>query len=65
MGRPASTLRKWEQGVNVPHPTIQAAALAAMKSAKRKSRKAENASDQATEGAARRSDEAEKQSNSK
>ncbi len=43
MGRPASTLRKWEQGVNVPHATIQAVALAALKSVKRKSRKAENA----------------------
>lgn len=42
MGRPVSTLRKWEQGVNVPHPTIQAVALAALKSAKRPERKAEN-----------------------
>ncbi len=42
IGRSASTYRKWEQGVNVPHPTIQAAALAALKSAKRRSRKAEN-----------------------
>jgi len=48
IGRSASTLRHWEQAVNVPHPTIQAAALQALKSAKRKSRKAENASDQAT-----------------
>ena len=42
IGRPASTLRKWEQAVNVPHATIQAAALAALKSSKRKSRKSEN-----------------------
>ena len=33
MGRPVSILRKWEQGVNVPHPTIQAVALAALKKA--------------------------------
>jgi len=43
IGRPASTLRKWEQAVNVPHATIQAAALATLKSSKRKSRKSENA----------------------
>jgi len=43
IGRSASTYRKWEQNVNVPHPTIQAVALAALKSAKRPKRKAENA----------------------
>jgi DNA-binding transcriptional regulator YiaG len=51
IGRPASTLRKWEQAVNVPHATIQAAALAALKSSKRKSRKSENAFDVATKPA--------------
>lgn len=40
IGRSASTLRKWEQGVNVPHATIQAVALAALKSAKRPKRNA-------------------------
>ena len=39
MGRSASTLRKWEQGVNTPHAQIQALALAAMTPAKRRSRK--------------------------
>ena len=42
IGRSASTYRKWEQGVNTPHAQIQALALAALKSSKRKSRKAEN-----------------------
>lgn len=41
IGRSASTLRKWEQGVNTPHSQIQALALSALKAAKRKSRKAE------------------------
>ncbi len=45
MGRSASTLRKWEQAVNVPHATIQAAALSALKSTKRPKRKAENGKD--------------------
>jgi DNA-binding transcriptional regulator YiaG len=42
IGRPASTLRKWEQGVNVPHAQIQALALAALKSKKRPKKQAEN-----------------------
>jgi DNA-binding transcriptional regulator YiaG len=42
IGRSVRTLQAWEQGVNVPHATIQAAALAALKSSKRKSRKSEN-----------------------
>lgn len=42
IGRPASTLRKWEQGVNVPHATIQAAALKSLKSKKRTKKQAEN-----------------------
>lgn len=51
IGRSASTYRKWEQGVNVPHPTIQAVALQSLKSAKRPKRKAENASDHPQNGA--------------
>lgn len=42
IGRPASTLRKWEQGVNVPHAQIQALALKALKSSKRTKKQAEN-----------------------
>jgi len=42
IGRSVRTLQAWEQAVNVPHATIQAAALAALKSSKRKSRKSEN-----------------------
>lgn len=49
IGRPASTLRKWEQGVNVPHAQIQALALAALKSKKRTKKQAEN-NDSATAG---------------
>jgi len=48
IGRSASTLRKWEQGVNTPHAQIQSLALAALKSAKRPKRKAENIENQAT-----------------
>ena len=43
IGRSVRTLQAWEQGVNTPHAQIQALALAALKSAKRKSRKSENA----------------------
>jgi DNA-binding transcriptional regulator YiaG len=42
IGRSVRTLQAWEQAVNVPHATIQSAALAALKSSKRKSRKSEN-----------------------
>ena len=49
IGRPASTLRKWEQGVNVPHAQIQTLALAALKSKKRTKKQAEN-NDSATAG---------------
>lgn len=42
IGRPASTLRKWEQGVNTPHAQIQALALASLKSKKRTKKQAEN-----------------------
>lgn len=42
IGRSVKTLRNWEQGVNTPHAQIQALALAALKSAKRPKRKAEN-----------------------
>jgi len=42
IGRPASTVRKWEQGVNVPHAQIQALALAALKPKKRPKKQAES-----------------------
>lgn len=50
IGRSSSTLRKWEQSVNTPHPQIQALALAALKSANRAKRKAENAAGVARAG---------------
>lgn len=56
IGRPASTLRKWEQGVNVPHAQIQALALAALKSKKRTKKQAENARTLATQPAPQDSD---------
>jgi DNA-binding transcriptional regulator YiaG len=42
IGRSVRTLQAWEQAVNVPHPTIQAAALSAVKSAKPPKKQAEN-----------------------
>lgn len=42
IGRPASTLRKWEQSVNTPHAQIQALVLSALKAVKRTKKQAEN-----------------------
>jgi len=39
MQRSASTLRKWEQGINTPHQTIQAAVLAALQTKPNQTRK--------------------------
>lgn len=46
IGRSVRTLQNWERGANTPHAQIQALTLAALKPAKRRSRKSENASNQ-------------------